>query len=1001
MTDAYVLNCPLLILISRLGEDWKPDNNGMGDLNDFMAAERSKSGKPAKPASTSYAGAAASQKPVARAAAVSTPPPSASKSKSKAFFDDDDIDTLLALKPNDLLRSAMMDEVDEDEVDMSTLLRVANSSAGISGGASQASHMPPGLSAPPGLGYGNAMGAGPMGYQNTSVQAQQSMPPGINLNNRGAPGPIGSPSRHSPSAASSDASAATSTGAPNNTGAVPKPPQLTSEQLASLTPQQLSHMEQWNLLYQQQQLREMTEAATSQRQLLSQHQQMLAQREEAAKRAAMAPTSKKDARPEAANDEEDGEDDGEDGEDGEASGDEGNNVAEPRASKANRKGRWAGKATARMSPYEIDMLIRAMEHQVASENPFLDDYYNQNVRIMLDPNSYTVHRPICDVAPPKRRQLDKDPFTGCLGRIPSGSSRAPRVCVVMDAPEKAHTALKESGEDANKQKANKKDKTLTSSATTEAAEAAPKKEREYVFNRLIRETPFRAPLGHMAQPGGVSVSDERRIMLTIEDAFVILLELEDLKQLQHLHMHAAAQPLVKLNEGGAQNEKHARQKDAMIMDHLAEIISLLRIPRIGTPESSPSHPSYATWAQFMINILRIPKGARMLARLLLLLPGAAALSILRVFARHLTELARLSLSEDHATPLVAIADYVRRVLLQADWDILEPITHALLDDSTNSLLPNLRDTLMSKVGFYLLYALLCRVHDLKDKPTSSRDPRVLSALPAFLRLHQALGETLRGHLVTLVSNAHDASVKRAQAARQQAQNQKLLATAVAPSNPRHTKPLTRTTKTSSYTSEAQMWEFVFYLMLCSSVQEKKQIHSELQFELAAASIKPETPIDIVNLKTAFTGVLAKQADPGFELVYKQAQHAVAQAQRNAAPGSPSPQPGMNIPHQHPAHPGHQHHAHHAHMMASQGQQFGANQQQQMLMMQQQQQQQQMMMMQHMQQQMQMMGMAPPGAAPPGLAGAANQPPMGFGPVVPPHMRPGAAGLAPSPPPGSN
>lgn len=913
----------------------------MGDLNDFMAAERTKAGVPpgfgrnTGAPTSSYAG-------IVSGGYAASPTSTTTKSKPKAFFDDDDIDTLLALKPNDLLRNSMMDEVDDDEVDMNMLLRVANS------GSQSTSNAPPGLSynGPPGLAYGGSS----QGYG-----APSSMPPGLNIGRSSQPAPIGSPSRGPagpagpsagpPGITSNAAGQSSNNGDASAAGAVPKPPQLTPEQLASLTPQQLSHMEQWNLLYQQQQMREVTEQALAQKQaqqhMVAQHQQMLAQREEAAKRAAMQQQAKSEGEDEDDADEAEG---------------------ETKASKANRRGRWAGKATARMSPYEIDLIIRAMEHQVASENPFLDDYYNQNVRIMLDPNSYTAHRPICDVAPPKRRQLDRDPFTGCLGRIPSGSSRAPRIMVVMDQPHKQSTAEGGSG--------------------SGTASPAPEP-RKYVFETLVSEKPFKAPLGHMAQQGGVSVSDERRIMLTVENAFVVLLELEDLKQLQHLHLHVANQPAIKTKEGDSAtaNEREAREKDAMIMAHLNEIISLLRIPRVGTPESSPQHPTYAAWESFMLAVMRIPKGSRMLARLLLLLPGAAALSVLRVFARHLTELARLSLSEEHATPLVAIADYIRRVLLQADWDILEPIISALLDDCSATLLPNLRETLSSKVGFYLLYALLCRVHDLKDKQSSQRDPRVVSTLPAFLRLHRALFDTLRGQFVSLVSSAHDAAVKRAEVAAN-AKRAHQTATAVAPSNPRHTKPLTRTAKTSPYTSEAQIWEFVFYLMLCSPVAEKKQLHNELQFELSVASIKSDTPIDVVNLKTAFTGVLAKQAEPGFEQLYKTVQSNLAAPQSPAAGGGAH----QGVGHQQqsnkgPHHPGQgpQGQAMPPYMMGHpQMPPMNPNAAAAYM-------QQQMMMMQHMQQQMQRMALnTPPGMAPP-QASPGSPGPMGFGPI--PHIRP--------------
>lgn len=309
------------------------------------------------------------------------------------------------------------------------------------------------------------------------------------------------------------------------------------------------------------------------------------------------------------------------------------------------------------------------------------------------------------------------------------------------------------------------------------------------------------------------------------------------------------------------------------MEHLHQIISLLSIPRMGSPESLPTHPQYAQWEAFVLAILRIPKGARMFSRLLLLLPGAVAISVLRVFVRHLTDFAQLSLKEEQAA-LVNIADYIRRVFLQSNLDLLDPMLSSLWEDSA-TLFAHLKATLATKVGFYVLNALLCRVNDLKGKSDITRDPRFLGFLPKFLKFHAALLEATRGHLGALLSTAaqnttrKDSATSAANAAH---------VTVIAPSNPRHTKPLTRTTKSSPSTSEAQMWEFIFYLMLCSHVADKKTIHSELNAELSISSINSDTHIDIINLKTTFTGVLAQQADPGFDALYKQAQQFASQMQ---------------------------------------------------------------------------------------------------------------------------
>lgn len=792
-----------IIVNGWLDAEWTPDDGGMGDLNSFMDNERKKAPRP----SGAYGGGQRAQGAYgSTGGGASVGGGRTGGRASKAFFDDDDIDTLLALKPTDLLRSSMVDDTDGDEVDMTSLMR--------SVAIGNAVAPPPGLSGPPGMGYGSGYGGGVGGG---------AVPPGLNV---GRQAPIGSPSRGPPglggASAASDASGKAS-------AYVPKPPQLTPEQLTALTPQQLMNMEQWNLLYQQQQLREVQEQHAQQlaaqrqqqQQLVMQHQQMLLQREEAAKRAA----AQNDA-------------------DTDASSEGGDEESIPGVSKANKRGRWGGKGTARMSPYEIDLIIRSMEHQVATQNPFLDDYYHQNVRIMLNPNHYTAHRPICDVAPPKRRQLDKDPLAGCLGRIPAGSSRAPRVMVALDEAK----------------------------STTAG-----------VFEVLSSDKPFSVSLGHMAQAGGVKVADERRLMLTIEDAFVILLELEDLKQLQHLHIHAARQPSLKSNAQEEQkaNETEAQKKDAMIMEHLHQIISLLAIPRMGTPESMPSHPTYAAWEAFVLAILRIPKGARMFSRLLLLLPGAVAVSVLRVFVRHLAELALLSLQEDHAS-LVSIADYIRRVFLQADFDLLDPMISSLWDGSS-ALFSQLPSILATKVGFYLLNALLSRVNDLKGKPDVARDPRILNFLPKFLKLHHTLLDVLRGSLnATLTAAAQNNARKEATT-----KAASLHVTVVAPSNHKHTKPLTRATKSSPFTSEAQIWEFIFYLMLCSSVADRKAIHAELSEQLSVASITAETPMDIVNLKTTFTGVLAQQSDSGFEALLKQAQQ--------IAQNTSQPPMGMSMP----------------------------------------------------------------------------------------------------------
>jgi hypothetical protein len=803
----------------------------MGSLNSFMADERQKHPQASAPASTSaWQPKSAAPSSLSQKSSIGQTAGRTGGARSKTFFDDDDIDTLLALKPNDLLRSSMLDELDGDEVDMTSLMR----SVAIGSGK------PPGLGigGPPGLNYGYPNGGQGGGSYAAASGGPVGLPPGLGVG-VSRPPPIGSPSRGGPLGSSyGNEDGQTAPGQGQSQNLVPKPPQLTPEQLALLPPQQLMHMEQWNLLYQQQQMRELQEQHAAQQAqqraqqaaLLMQHQQMLAQREEAAKRAAAQAETESDATSE---------------------GGDGSLDASTGTSKANRRGRWGGKATARMSPYEIDLIIRSMEHQVASENPFLDDYYHQNVRIMLNPNHYTTHRPICDVAPPKRRQLDKDPFAGSLGRISSGNARAPRVTIVLDEKKQDQTTAQS-------------DKSAT-------------------YQSLASDKPFSVTLGRMSQAGGVKVSDERRIMLTIENAFVILLELEDLKQLQHLHMHAAQQPSLRANAAEVQNAnaKEAQQKDVMIMEHLHQIISLLGIPRMGSPEAQPNHPNYAKWESFILSILRIPKGARMISRLLLLLPGAVAVSILRVFVRHVTTMASLSLQEDGA-PLINIADYIRRVFLQADLDLLDPMLSCLWEDAS-SLFAQLPSTLSAKVGFYILNAILCRVNDLKGKPDIARDPRFLHFLPKFLKLHAGFLEHLKGKLSSILAYAAQHTVRKDSKANQATSTPVVasLVTVVAPSNPRHIKPLTRANKSTPHTSEAQMWEFIFYLMLCSTVPSKKQLHSELSNELSVNSITPETPVDIVNLKTTFTGVLAQQADPGFEALYQQAQQFAAMQQQQA------------------------------------------------------------------------------------------------------------------------
>lgn len=129
----------------------------------------------------------------------------------------------------------------------------------------------------------------------------------------------------------------------------------------------------------------------------------------------------------------------------------------------------------RMTDKEIDQISSAIKSARISENPTVNNFYYLITK-WKNTNSYKLHRPLCDYFPLINRSPSISYFSGCLGRISTGTVRTPRISIV-------------------------------------------EKNNEETLH------PFT-----FSKEGGVNVGNERKLLFHIEKIFILLIELEDLER---------------------------------------------------------------------------------------------------------------------------------------------------------------------------------------------------------------------------------------------------------------------------------------------------------------------------------------------------------------------------------------------------------------------------------------------------------------------------------------
>ncbi|XP_049848368.1 uncharacterized protein LOC126314436 [Schistocerca gregaria] len=338
----------------------------------------------------------------------------------------------------------------------------------------------------------------------------------------------------------------------------------------------------------------------------------------------------------------------------------------------NRRPTWR-KSSRRMKAHEIESLIRMQEYQLHTDNPWIDNYYQNNQELLSNPSGYRFHRPLCD---PPRSQRKRKESDNSLGRITFQTPRAPRQVIDLDPP--------------------------------------PPYQR-----------PNPIPLNTYA------------IHLLIENVYETLLKLEDLHQLEKCLSNKQQPPSNTLRTPLTQSDIHAKKQPLFSV-----ILSLLDVPPIDSPNSS-THTTYSDWENFMLRLISIPKGSRLISRLLPLLPSSISLSLLKFFIRHLFPLSSFTIQHHESKPYVsAIFNYTRLVVLASSPELFSQILQ-LFEFHHHFTSSRLLSILRTKSGILLYLSLFQRAYQLLRYENHS------SLLNSWEQFHSAVLLSLSGHLLQL------------------------------------------------------------------------------------------------------------------------------------------------------------------------------------------------------------------------------------------------------------
>ncbi|PRP75308.1 hypothetical protein PROFUN_05619 [Planoprotostelium fungivorum] len=330
--------------------------------------------------------------------------------------------------------------------------------------------------------------------------------------------------------------------------------------------------------------------------------------------------------------------------------------------------RWK-ESRAMMSAEEIDTIIRMQESQLHSSgtNPYAEDYYHQSLmaKQKTSDQPQALHKPLFESnGKTVVKRAGVDPLEGVLGRIPSHSVRAPRPLL-----------------------------------------------------QIKLDTPTSGSNNHMEEDASDKVNDSgnkaiQGLLLTIEAAYNILLDIEDIDSLLQNAQSSSS------NYVNPAQLKHKRDELTCELFEAFQIFT----PQFGQLPQRTAHPEEQPFIYpedaILLNVSLVQKGKKLVVRSLPLLFSSHLLHIYNVYIRNLALFSsspRLVFDLDLSNQLFS---HIHNITALASVHQTIFTMQSLLVSHTD---PQLIQTLQSKFGITTVQNLLKRAHDL-NLSFFSREP---------------------------------------------------------------------------------------------------------------------------------------------------------------------------------------------------------------------------------------------------------------------------------------
>jgi len=339
-------------------------------------------------------------------------------------------------------------------------------------------------------------------------------------------------------------------------------------------------------------------------------------------------------------------------------------ASSPSARTPTGRPRWK-ESKSMMSAYEIETIIRMQESQLlAGNNPFAEDFYfvMRKHKSTDDNAPFMLHKPLFE-SNAKATPLKKpgaDPLEGVLGRIPSHSVRAPRMLLQITKSAEQHTP---------------------------------------------------GPAENGENPSQTSSKAVQSLLLTIENAFHYVLDIEDLDQI-----------LKNVESASHFNVAHLRMKREEFTQELFKALHVHAIPFGTLPQRGAERESDSyifPEDEILMSLAFVHKGRNLLVRALPILFQDHVLSIFFVFLRNFAALVaspRIEMDVESTNKLFALLFNIVTVGSVTQTILsLQTILAAHAD-------PYLIKILQSKFGLPIVQAILKRAYGLNLSPFSRRDP---------------------------------------------------------------------------------------------------------------------------------------------------------------------------------------------------------------------------------------------------------------------------------------